>query len=462
MGRLEVPEGAYYGASTQRAVENFPISGERFDRRFIWALGTIKAAAARANRDLGLLDARKAEAIADAADEVAGPPGAFDDQFVLDIFQTGSGTSTNTNANEVIAHRATELLGGSIQEGKLLVHPNDDVNHGQSSNDVIPTALHLSTLAELREVLLPAVERLRDRFSEKSREFWPIVKTGRTHLQDATPIRLGQEFLGYVGQMDRAIDRLERASDELREVALGGNAVGTGINMHPDFPRRTIEIINQRTGLSLRETSNHFQAQSTIDNVVAASGAVRTVAISLIKIANDIRWMGSGPRAGIGELDVPAVQPGSSIMPGKVNPVIAESLLQVCAMVLGNDVTISIAGQSGNFELNVMLPIAGRSLLHSIRYLGAAVGNFADNLVAGLSATSRGPDIVESGLMLVTALAPEIGYDAAAALAKEAYASGRTIRDLARERTSLSEGDLDRILNPEAMVEPGRSFASAG
>ncbi len=462
MGRLEVPEGAYYGASTQRAVQNFPISGERFDRRFIWALGTIKAAAALANRDLGILDARKAEAIAEAADEVAHADGFFDDQFVRDIFQTGSGTSTNTNANEVIAHRATELLGGDISEGKLLVHPNDEVNRGQSSNDVIPTAMHLATLAELREALMPAVERLRQVSSDKSREFWPVIKTGRTHLQDATPIRLGQEFLGYAGQMDRALRRLEQASDELREVALGGNAVGTGINMHPDFPRRTIEIINQRTGLDLRETSNHFQAQSTIDNLVAASGAVRTVAVSLLKIANDIRWMGSGPRAGIGELDVPAVQPGSSIMPGKVNPVIAEALTQVCAMVLGNDVTVTIAGQSGNFELNVMLPIATRSLLHSIRYLGTATANFADNLVAGLKATSRGPDIVESGLMLVTALAPEIGYDAAAALAKEAFATGRTIRDLARERTSLSEADLDRILNPEAMAEPGRSFASAG
>jgi fumarate hydratase class II len=462
MGRLEVPEGAYYGASTQRAVENFPISGERFDRRFIWALGTIKAAAARANRDLGLIDASKAEAIADAADEVAEAPGAFDDQFVLDIFQTGSGTSTNTNANEIIAHRATELLGGSLAEGAALVHPNDDVNHGQSSNDVIPTAIHLSALAELREGLIPAVERLRQALSDKSREFWPVIKTGRTHLQDATPIRLGQEFLGYVGQMDRALVRLEQASDELREVALGGNAVGTGINMHSEFPRRTIEYINQRTGLGLRETTNHFQAQSSIDNVVAASGAVRTVAISLLKMANDMRWMGSGPRAGIGELDIPAVQPGSSIMPGKVNPVIAEALTQVCVMVLGNDVTISVAAQSGNFELNVMLPIAARSLLHSIRYLGTATRNFADNLVAGLQATSRGPDIVESGLMLVTALAPEIGYDAAAALAKEAFTSGRTIRDLARERTSLSEADLDRILDPAAMVEPGRTFASAG
>jgi fumarate hydratase class II len=366
------------------------------------------------------------------------------------------------NANGVIAHRASELLGGSLEHGKLSIHPNDDVNLGQSSNDVIPTAMHLAALAEIQEVLLPAIDRLRDRLSEKSREFWPIIKTGRTHLQDATPIRLGQEFLGYAGQMDRARLRLERASDELREVALGGNAVGTGINMHPDFPRRTLEIINRQTGLGVVETSNHFQAQGSIDNFVSASGAVRTVAVSLLKIANDIRWMGSGPRAGIGELDLPAVQPGSSIMPGKVNPVIAEALTQVCAMVIGNDLTVSVAGQSGNFELNVMLPIAARSLLHSIRYLGTATRNFADNLIAGLKATSRGPDIVESGLMLVTALAPEIGYDAAAALAKEAFASGRTIRDLARERTSLSEADLDRILNPEAMVEPGRSFAASG
>jgi fumarate hydratase class II len=455
-----VPEGAYYGASTQRAVENFPISGERFDRRFIWALGTIKYAAAIANRDLGLIEPKKADAIAQAAAEVAGPPGAFDDQFVLDIFQTGSGTSTNTNANEVIANRAGELLGGEF--GSKLVHPNDDVNRQQSSNDVIPTAMHLAALAELHEVLIPAVERLREVLEQKSKEFWPVIKTGRTHLQDATPIRLGQEFLGYAGQMERALKRLSQASQELQEVALGGNAVGTGINMHPEFPRRVCDVINERTGLGVRETSNHFQAQSTIDNVVSTSGAVRTVAVSLMKIANDLRWMGSGPRAGIGELDVPAVQPGSSIMPGKVNPVIAESLTQVCAMVLGNDVTIVIAGQSGNFELNVMLPIATRSLLHSIRYLGTATRNFADTLVLGLKATSRGPDTVESGLMLVTALAPEIGYDAAAALAKEAFATGRTIRDLARERTSLSEAELDRILDPEAMVEPGRTFASAG
>jgi len=458
MGPLEVPQGAYYGASTQRAKENFPISGERFDRRFIWALGQIKYAAAIANRDLGLIEPRKAEAIAQAAQEVA--DGKLDDQFVLDIFQTGSGTSTNTNANEVIANRATEMLGG--QFGSKLVHPNDDVNHGQSSNDVIPSAIHLAALAEIKEVLEPGIERLRVALDRKREEFWPIIKTGRTHLQDATPIRLGQEFQGYVGQMDRALVRLGWARQELEELAIGGNAVGTGINMHPEFPRRVCEVLSQRTGLNMRETSNHFQAQSTIDGVVMASGVVRTIAVSLLKIANDLRWMGSGPRAGLGELDVPAVQPGSSIMPGKVNPVIAESLTQVCVMVIGNDTTIVLAGQSGNFELNVMLPVAVRSLLHSIRYLGTSTRNFADHLVAGLTATSRGPDLVESGLMLVTALAPEIGYDAAAALAKEAFATGRTIRDLARERTSLSDSDLNRILNPAVMVEPGRTFASAG
>jgi fumarate hydratase, class II len=457
MGPLEVPEGAYYGASTQRAVENFPISGERFNRRFIWALGTIKRAAALANAELGQLDQTKADAIARAAQEVA--DGLFDDQFVLDIFQTGSGTSTNTNANEVIANRATELLGG--QFGSKLAHPNDDVNRGQSSNDVIPTTIHLAALAELRE-LLTAVAHLRDQLEAKAREFWPVIKTGRTHLQDATPIRLGQEFRGYAGQMERCLKRLAWARQELEEVALGGNAVGTGINMHPHFPRRTLELIAAWTGLQVRETDNHFQAQATIDNLVSASGALRTLAVSLIKIGNDLRWMGCGPRAGLGEIEIPAVQPGSSIMPGKVNPVIAESLVQVCAMVIGNDTTIALAGQSGNFELNVMLPVAARGLLHSLRYLTTSVNNFADTLVAGLKATSKGPDLVESGLMLVTALAPEIGYDAAAALAKEAYQTGRTIRDLARERTSLSESDLDRILDPAAMTEPGRTFASGG
>src|SRR5919202_3811099 len=371
MGPLEVPEGAYYGASTRRAVENFPISGERFNRRFIWALGTIKRAAALANAELGQLDRAKADAIARAAQEVA--DGIFDDQFVLDIFQTGSGTSTNTNANEVIANRATELVGGEF--GSKLVHPNDDVNRGPSSNDVIPTTIHLAALSELRE-LVAAVEHLRGQLDDKAREFWPVIKTGRTHLQDATPIRLGQEFRGYTGQMERSLKRLDWARQELEEVALGGNAVGTGINMHPEFPRRTLALIALWTGLQVRETDNHFQAQATIDNVVSASGALRTLAVSLIKIGNDLRWMGSGPRAGLGEIAIPAVQPGSSIMPGKVNPVIAESVCMVAAQVIGNDATIALGDLAGSFELNVMLPVAVRGLLHSLMYLTTSVNNF--------------------------------------------------------------------------------------
>jgi len=458
MGPLEVPAGAYYGASTQRAVLNFPISGERFTRRFIHALGTIKRAAAVVNGELGIVDRQKADAIAQAAQEVAA--GALDDQFVLDVFQTGSGTSTNMNANEVIGNRASELLGGAF--GSKLVHPNDDVNQGQSSNDVIPTAIHLAVLGAIQHELLPELAGLQSSLERKAEEFWPVIKTGRTHLQDATPIRLGQEFEGYAGQVQRGRQRLQWAQQDLQEVALGGNAVGTGINMHPEFPRRVCQLVSQWSGVPVRETENHFQAQSTIDAVVFTSGAVRTVAVSLMKIANDIRWMGSGPRAGIGEIEVPAVQPGSSIMPGKVNPVIAEALTQVCAMVIGNDLGVTIAGQSGNFELNVMLPIAARNLLQSVDYLAAATRTFATELVDGLKATDRGPAQIEQGLMLVTALAPAIGYDAAAALAKEAFRSGRTVRELARELTSLSAAELDRILDPAAMTEPGRSFASAG
>jgi len=452
MGSLEVPDGAYYGASTQRAVLNFPISGERFGRRLIWALGTIKWAAALTNAELGLLDAPKAEAIARAAQAVA--RGDFDDQFVLDVFQTGSGTSTNMNANEVIGNRAAELLGGSF--GSKHVHPNDDVNLNQSSNDVIPTAIHIAVLSALHAELLPALAQLQQSLERKSREFWGVIKTGRTHLQDATPIRLGQEFLGYAGQIERAQQRLRWAQQDLEEVALGGTAVGTGINAHPEFAARTLQRVSEAVGFTVRETENHFQAQSTIDGLVFASGALRSVAVSELKIANDIRLMGSGPRAGLGELEVPAVQPGSSIMPGKVNPVIAEALTQVCALVIGNDLTVTVAGQSGNFELNVMLPVAARQMVHSVEYLASATSNFATQLVDGLGATEHASAQVERGLMLVTALAPEIGYDAAAALAKEAYVTGRTVRELARERTNLSEAELDRILDPEAMLEPVR------
>jgi fumarate hydratase class II len=451
MGPVQVPEEAYYGASTMRAVLNFPISGLRFPRRFIRALGLIKRSAAEANAELGLLEPRLAEAIARAADEVA--EGRLDDQFVVDVFQTGSGTSTNMNANEVIANRAAELLGG--RRGAKLVHPNDHVNLGQSSNDVIPTAIHLSALLAIREELIPALSALQASLAAKAQEFWPVVKTGRTHLQDATPIRLGQEFLGYAGQVERALRRLERAAAELEEVALGGTAVGTGLNTHPLFAAQVCERLSAATGLAVRETDNHFQAQSNLDAVVGCSGALRAGAIALFKIANDICWLASGPRAGLGELTLPEVQPGSSIMPGKVNPVIPEALIQVCAQVMGNDATVALAGQRSFFELNTMMPVAGYNLLQSIELLAAAARNFAERCVDGLQATERGPELVEKGLAMATGLARIIGYDAAAEIAKEAAASGRTIQEVARERTGLSDEDLRRALDPTSMTEPG-------
>jgi fumarate hydratase class II len=451
MGPVQVPEEAYYGASTMRAVLNFPISGLRFSRRFIRALGLIKRSAAEANAELGLLEPRLAEAIARAAEEVA--EGRLDDQFVVDVFQTGSGTSTNMNANEVIANRAAELLGG--QRGSKLVHPNDHVNLGQSSNDVIPTAIHLSALLAIREELVPALSALQASLAAKAQEFWPVVKTGRTHLQDATPIRLGQEFLGYAGQVERAIRRLERAATELEEVALGGTAVGTGLNTHPLFAARVCERLSAATGLAVRETDNHFQAQSSLDAVVGCSGALRAAAIALFKVANDICWLASGPRAGLGELSLPEVQPGSSIMPGKVNPVIPEALIQVCAQVIGNDTTVALAGQRSFFELNTMMPVAAYNLLQAIELLAAGARNFAERCVDGLQARERGPELVEKGLGMATGLAPIIGYDAAAEIAKEAAASGRTIREVAQERTGLSDDDLRRALDPTSMTEPG-------
>jgi fumarate hydratase class II len=459
LGELRVPVSAYYGVQTMRARENFPISDLRFPRRFIRALAQIKGAAAQVNLELGLLDRTPAEAIVAAAREVA--DGRFDDQFVLDIFQTGSGTSTNMNANEVLASRANEILGGQ-RGAKSPVHPNDHVNMGQSSNDVIPTAIHLAALAGIHEDLLPALGRLEGALRAKAREFMPIIKTGRTHLQDATPIRLGQEFEGYAGQIERARGRLDYAIGELREVALGGTAVGTGINTHGEFAARVCALISAVAGYEIVETTNHFQAQNTLDGIVAASGALKTIAVSLLKIANDIRWLGSGPRAGIGEIELPAVQPGSSIMPGKVNPVIAESVTMVSAQVIGNDVTINIAGASGNFELNVMMPIAAYNVQQSIAILATACDNFAAQCIVGLRATEQGPLMVERGLMVGTALAPRIGYDAAAAIAKEAAKSGRTIREVAREQTDLTEDELTDLLDPAAMTEPGTTLASSG
>jgi fumarate hydratase class II len=458
MGEMQVPANAYYGASTQRAVLNFPISDLRFPRQFIRALGQIKQAAARTNKALGTVDPQVADAIVRASQEVI--DGKLDNNFVLDIFQTGSGTSTNMNANEVIANRAGELMGGSL--GSRKVHPNDHVNFGQSSNDVIPTAMHLSTLVSLAHDLLPALDQLRDALQQKADEFMPIIKTGRTHLQDATPIRLGQEFLGYAGQIERGIARVRHAQQELSEVALGGTAVGTGVNTHPEFSARVCQLLSEMNGVTVRETSNHFQAQSTLDNIVEASGSLNTLAVSLMKIANDIRWLGSGPRAGIGEIDLPAVQPGSSIMPGKVNPVIAESVCMVCAQVIGNHTTITIAGQSGNFEINVMMPVTAYNLLQSISLLAAAARNFTEQCIKGLQATARGPEMVERGLAICTSLAPIIGYDAAADISKVAYKTGQTVREVAREKTNLSEEELDRILDPATMTRPGLDDGPAG
>lgn len=457
MGPLQVPAGAYYGASTERARSNFPISGLRFSRRFIAALGLIKRAAAEVNRDLGVLEPRIADAIVTAAQDVV--DGRFDQDFVVDIFQTGSGTSTNMNANEVLANRAIELLGAAIGS-RSPVDPNDHPNRGQSSNDVIPTAIHLAAQMGIREELAPALTELRDELRRRAQDFWPIVKTGRTHLQDATPIRLGQEFEGYAGQVDLALERLEYARRELSEVALGGTAVGTGLNTHPEFAARVCARLAELTGIEVKETRHHFQAQASLDAVVAASGVLNTIAVSLMKIANDIRWLGSGPRAGLFELLVPEVQPGSSIMPGKVNPVIPESLIQVCAQVMGNHVTITLSGQWGFFELNTMMPVASHNLQQSIDLLAAAARNFARQCVSGLKATDRGPTMVERGLMMATALAPVIGYLAAAEIAKEAYKTGRTIREVARERTQLSDQQLDRLLNAEEMTRPGQSHSA--
>ena len=454
MGEMAVPADALYGASTQRAVLNFPISGQRFPRRFIRALALVKLAAAETNGELGLLDPDVAQAIAAAAAAVA--DGDHDAQFPIDVYQTGSGTSTNTNMNEVVAR----LAAARLADGRK-VHPNDDVNRCQSSNDTIPTALQLAAAMAMEESLIPALVELQTTLAAKADEFWPVVKTGRTHLQDATPIRLGQEFRGYAGQVEETIRRIQAARDELLTVPLGGTAVGTGINAHPEYAARACARLTELLTLPVREAPNHFHAQATLDVPIAAHGAVRGAALSLWKVASDIRLMGMGPRAGLAELALPETQPGSSIMPGKVNPVIVESLTMVVARVLGNDTTVAF-GQTGSLlELNVMLPVTAVALLESIELLAASAANFSRRTVDGLVATERGPALVEQGLMLATALAPVIGYDEAAKLAKEALKSGRTIRELALER-GMTADDLDRLLDPEAMTEPGLGGGPTG
>ena len=458
MGPMDVPAEALYGASTMRAVLNFPISNLRFPRAFIRALGLVKLAAAKTNMSLGLLDQKIGDAIVAAAREVS--DGNLDEHFVLDIFQTGSGTSTNTNANEVIANRASQILGGDL--GSRLVHPNDHVNMGQSSNDVIPTSIHLAALLAIKEDLIPGLNRLASELKAKSEKFWPVIKTGRTHLQDATPIRLGQVFLGFAGQAENGVRRLGRAEDALAEVALGGTAVGTGVNTHPEFSAKTCQLLSEMTGVRIRETDNHFQAQATLDALVEASGTLKTVAVSMHKIANDVRLMACGPRAGLGEITVPEVQPGSSIMPGKVNPVISESVIQVVAQVFGNHEAVAMAGHGSYFELNTMMPVAAHNVLESISLLAASANNFAEQCVMGIEATDVGPDMLEKGLMLGTGLAPEIGYDAAAAIAKEAAATGKTIREVAKGKSNLSDADLDRLLDAGSMTEPGLGSGGGG
>ena len=452
MGEVRVPAEAYWGAQTQRAVNNFRISGLRMPREFIRALGLIKWAAARANLDLGLLDERRANAIVQAADEVI--EGRWDDHFPVDVFQTGSGTSTNMNANEVIANRAIEILGGTIGS-KNPIHPNDHVNKGQSSNDVIPTALHVGVMEVVDREVLPALERLHKALARKAEEFWHILKIGRTHLADATPIRLGQEFSGYARQVELGIERVKAARAGMLELALGGTAVGTGINTHPEFARRAIAYLRERTGIEFVEAKNHFEAQGAQDKMVFMSGALRTVMTSLMKIANDIRWMASGPRCGIGELKLPDLQPGSSIMPGKVNPVIPEVVIQASAQVSGNDVAINICGQWGVLELNTMLPVMGYNLLQSAKLTAAAARTFAEKAVEGLEADERRcRDLIEGSLALVTPLATRIGYDRAAAIAKAAFDSGRTVREVALEQQVLPADELNRILDPLSMVDP--------
>ncbi|NIR42412.1 MAG: class II fumarate hydratase [Gemmatimonadetes bacterium] len=449
LGEMKVPADALYGAQTQRAVENFPVSDLRFPRRFIKALGGIKMIAARVNMELEVVDEKKGKAIEQAAKEVM--EGKLDEQFVVDIFQTGSGTSTNMNANEVIANRATQILGGEI--GSKDVHPNDHVNAGQSSNDVIPTAAHVAACTALIEETLPGLGKLRDALAAKADEFADVVKTGRTHLMDATPVTLGQEFSGYASQIAHGITRVRNALPHLSELAIGGTAVGTGINAHPKFAPKVCAGLSKLFDHAFVEAPNHFEAQAARDALVEASGALRTVAVSMSKIANDIRWLASGPRTGLSEISIPATQPGSSIMPGKVNPVIAESVRQVCAQVMGNDVTIVVAGQFDNFELAVMIPIMTYDLLQSASILGNAATILAEKCVAGTEANrERCLDYAERSPALATVLAPKLGYDKAAELAKKALELDVTVRELVVQEGLMDDKEAAEVLDPAKMT----------
>ena len=441
LGIVNIPQAAYYGPQTQRAVENFPIGDLKLPSAFIEALALVKKCAARVNKDLGLLDSKLADAISAAAQEVI--DGKFEDQFVVNVFQTGSGTSTNMNMNEVLACRANEILSGK-KSGKSPIHPNDHVNLGQSSNDVIPSGIHIAALMSIREHLIPSLNMLQRSLAKKTKEFKSIRKIGRTHLQDAVPMLLGQEFSGYARQIKLGIKRIANAESTLCELALGGTAVGTGVNTHPDFAARVIALLGAQTKISFQEAVNHFEAQGAQDAVVETSGVLKTLAVSMVKIANDIRWLASGPRCGLGEINLPSLQPGSSIMPGKVNPVIPEAVIQVAAQVMGNDTTIMLAGQAGNFELNVMLPVMAYNLLQSIDLLGSAAETFAKKCIDGISANKETcAGYIEKSLALATGLAPKIGYDQAATVSKRALESGKTIREVLLENKIMGEKEFN-------------------
>jgi fumarate hydratase class II len=452
LGEIRVPADAYWGAQTQRAVENFPISGITFSRRFVRALGIVKKSAARANLDLELIPREKGEAIVEAADEVIA--GEHDDQFPVDVFQTGSGTSTNMNANEVIANRATEIYGGRV--GTREIHPNDHVNFGQSSNDVIPTAMHVAALEAIERDVLPALGLLWDALADAQAAFDDVVKTGRTHLQDATPITLGQEFSGYRAQVQKGIDRVAGTRENLSELALGGTAVGTGLNTHEEFPEAAAEYISDDTGIDFRECANHFEAQAAHDAMVEAHAALRTVAGSMHKIANDLRLLASGPRNGLGEIAQPENQPGSSIMPGKVNPVVAEAVNQVYAQVVGNDAAVSTGAANGQIDLNLYKPVLARNFLESARLVANAAETFAEKFVRKLDANREHcARQVDRSMAMATALNPHIGYDAASEVAKAALEADRTVREVAVEKGYLTEEEADEVLDPELMTRRG-------
>lgn len=459
LGEIRVPANALYGAQTQRAVENFPISGLQFPREFIRALGLIKLAAAEVNLSLGLLGEEQAGPIKTAAQEVA--DGRWDRDFPIDIFQTGSGTSTNMNANEVIANRALQIIGADM--GSKKIHPNDHVNMGQSSNDVIPTCIHLSAYLAVSENLIPALKHLHQTLTSRIADCDDVIKTGRTHLMDAMPIRLSQQVSGWASQVKHGIERVEAALPRLAELALGGTAVGTGINAHPEFAKKIAEELAHLTNLPLREAENHFEAQAAQDAAVELSGQLKTVAVSLMKIANDLRWMNSGPQAGLSEIILPALQPGSSIMPGKINPVISEATIMACAHVIGNDAAVTLGGQWGNFELNVMLPMIAYNLLQSITVLGNVSRVLADKAIAGFTINRENiADLVEKNPIMVTALNPVIGYDLAAKIAKRAYAENRRVREVAQEMTELSAEELAKLLDPRELTEGGIKGGGTG